>query len=489
MIARRCCLWDSDGRDSLGVRIASFTPWGSKSRRDSSQELSHIASYKSESSSSASTGHGLDSIRQGCRSLRRLNLSPEAVKLLADIESSADSLTQHVQNTCVAVVPMIWPNPTPQEELDWNRTRPGGGKLIHTQLCIVAAGSSAEEWFMGQLFVSERGIAVEGSSGIFKGNQEVAPSVGLLPWESIEGVENDDTVVNISLKEGIRGYQILRLQVGAPAEADKMRKAWTYYCIDINLQFLSFTSISYDDCNESKERFDTVGSLDCSHSNSHSLRNKPGRSFLQKADAPITSTFLEASKQLPGQEHVQPSKPLASGKLTGVTLAKIRENIQKDDDWFLCRFQREVVEAYDLIATPWTQGQVLAGTSVRRLCFKFEAPSDVPKGLANMIGFPEIIDSTIVARLHCTSDDITLFMHSCSLNVPYGDYQRLEDILNFTANDEGGVTVKRYLGIKWVKSLPWKLMPVKAFLESKVKSEGLRIFGDMLKIMQKELTK
>lgn len=474
MIARRCCC-----------------SWGSPTppKDSSQQELAKLGT----GASSSNSGNGLDSILQGCRSLRQLSLPPAAIELLANIETNADALKEHVKSSGDVVEPisdetLIWPNPTSQEELNWSMIRPGGGKLIHTQLCIVAAGPSSEEWFMGQLFVSERGISVESSSGIFDGRQDLAPSLGLLPWESIEGVENDDIIVSIKLKEELRNLQLLRLQVGAPAEADKIRRAWTYYYINVDTQFLSFASFSHRAthfatmCEGSfaEERRDTITPF---------LKRSAQRSFFQSADAPITNTFLQASKELPAQEDNSSNPPLCSGKLTGCTLAKVLEHIARDDDWFLCRFHKDISEARDLVATPWTQGHVIAGTSVRRISFKFDAPKDIPKSLAKMIGFPPVIDTTVVARLQSTDNDLTLFMHSCSLNVPFGDYQRIEDVLYFKANDEGGVDVSRWMGVKWVKAIPWRLLPIKNFLEKKVKVQGADLFVDLLKIMQKEFVK
>lgn len=428
--------------------------------------------------STTSSAAAVDSILQGVELLRRYKLTPEATQMLEQIERGADQLLP-IMNAGLA--PSIWKTPSPQEQVEWQQLNPIGGKLLHTQVLIFAAGLSSEEWFMGRLFVSERGVAVQGSMGTIAHRKEAQVSSGLVPWECVADMEQDtlqQTVLIVHLKPGTLDQSELRLQLGMSAECDRLRQAWDHYKNHEDIDFHSFLSV-VSGISENHNQ-DGVRNM----INSQVMRNGL-RSFHLKADSPITQTFHVATKGLAQVPNL--SGPLCSVHFPNVSLETVRRCFEKDNDWFLCRFQIEALKASELSCTPWTEGQLVSGSLVRRVCFKLPAPDDVPKAVARVIGFPPVLDSVLIARLHCEEDQITLLMHSMSLNVPYGDQQRVEDVLQFTADKDGGITVSKYIKMIFSKDLPWTLGIAKSFLNMKVKQEGAGTWDKMTKLLENEL--
>jgi hypothetical protein len=283
------------------------------------------------------------------------------------------------------------------------------------------------------------------------------------------------TVLTMHLKPGTLDQSVLRLQLGMSVECDRLRQAWTHYKKD-EVAFHSFLSVVSSLTENQNE--DGVRHM----MNSQMMRNGL-RTFQLKAEAPITQTFYVATDSL---ALPSVSEPLCKVRFPSVSLETVRRCFEKDNDWFLCRFQMEALKASELSVTPWTQGQLVSGSLVRRVCFKLPAPDDVPKAVARVIGFPPVLDSVLIARLHCEEDQITLLMHSMSLNVPYGDSQKVEDVLQFTADKDGGITVEKHIKMVFSQNLPWTLGIAKSFLQQKVKQEGASTWNLMTDLLQKE---
>jgi len=470
------------GRRGLGVRER-----GHESRCQLRQKHSNKRLERNMASTTSSASH-VERILQDLQLLRRFELSPEAVQKLEQIERSADQLLPLV-NAGLALA--IWAAPLPHEQAEWLQLNPIGGKLLHTQVLIFAAGLSSEEWFMGRIFISEQGVAVQGFSGAIAHRQEAKVSSGLLPWDTIADMAQKNTVLIMHLREGTLDQNVLRLQMGMSAECDRLRQAWAQYKENENLSFHSFLSVVSTVSAMDSTSTTTGGSTVSENDNDDGLRHminsqimKNGlKSFQLKAEAPITQTFYVATDELALPTI---SEPLCSVRFPNVSLETVRRCFEKDNDWFLCRFQMEALKASELQVTPWTQGHLVNGSLVRRICFKVPAPDDVPKALAKMIGFPPIVDSILIARLHCEEDQITLLMRSMSLNVPYGDSLTCEDILQFKVDKDGGVTVSKYIKMVFGKNLPWTMNMAKSFMRHKVKMEGASTWDQMTNLLRKE---
>jgi len=421
--------------------------------------------------------------------MRAFALPPEAVKLLVEIEEKAGKL----RHFCTITRPhadsfggRLWPRPSPAEQAEWSKLAPTGGRLIHIEACIMTQGLSSEEWFMGLLFVSEAGIAAQGTSGIFLGSQEAAYSTGLLPWHTIEDIELISLEVRVHSTALPRDSDngSLRLQLGVLAECERLKQTW-YSFTSNNFHFHSFDSLEYEF--GSFEKFDSAYGGDSFAGDSHFVRqvSYPLNPFHKPADLPITKSFLAASDDLPAQGAFKDTKPLCSKHIPDVTLEQIRKLFEADDDWFLLRFQKEVLKAHEVGATPWTKGKLVPGTMVRRATSLIPPPPDLPPALQKIMGFPPALDCTLIARLHCTDSQVTLFMHSCSLNAPYGDCQRLEDVLVVSDHEGGGITVSKWMKVVWVKSAPWPLRMAKGILEKKVQDDGKASFDEFNKLLRK----
>ncbi|CAK0796484.1 unnamed protein product [Prorocentrum cordatum] len=129
-------------------------------------------------------------------------------------------------------------------------------------------------------------------------------------------------------------------------------------------------------------------------------------------------------------------------------------------------------------ASPWSEGRRVPGSLVRRLQFSFPAPDNTPRMVQRLIGLPEWMDSSMLVRMKTTEDQLTLVMSTCSHNVPYGECSRIEDRLHFTPDAaRGGVAVAKWIGLVWVKSLPWALGPAAGFLEKQVHDQAKETWG------------
>lgn len=406
-------------------------------------------------------------------------LPPSVAALVHEIEANADRLMPFMSNNG-DLDPTIWPSPDPREQSDWIQVCAFGGRLLHCQGCIVAIGQSSEEWLMGRLFVSDRGVGIQGSSGACLGTFEVALWTGLLAWQNIEAMELGNSEISLYLVKGSSFRDnTLRLQLGAEKDFERLKQAWEHYVVmEPPPKFFSFATAS----RATFSMEDGIGPL-----NGSRISARHSCSSHIKADAPFTTSFVHATNALP--ESMQYNQPLISERLPDVSLDAMRRILQKDDDWFMCRFQIDVLKASEIRATPWTPAQVVPGTMVRRLNFKLPKPDDIPKAVANVIGFPDILESALAARLKCEDDTLTLHMHSCAFNAPYGDHQRLEDVLVFRADGEGGISVSKFMRIVWVKAMPWTLNMVKGVFESKVKADGTSTFSQFLGLIRNEASK
>mmetsp|Transcript_2645 Transcript_2645/g.4894 ORF Transcript_2645/g.4894 Transcript_2645/m.4894 type:complete len:479 (-) Transcript_2645:384-1820(-) len=434
-----------------GYRGLGWREQGHEKRCSRRKALSSHSSILSKQSNRS----GLDSIVYGCEMLRSFNLPPKALQLLAQIEASTQRLTSMVSTVVDESNPGIWTSPTSEEQWFWHRLQPEGGRLLHCQVCVVTYVPS-EEWFMGRLFVSENGLAFF---------QDTELCIGLLKWCSIEDMECDKSVARIHVKQGLLASSCLRLHLGLAAECSRMRQAWTFYAL-ATMSFLT--------------------GCDDSETADEDARQKCLAAYHRKAEAPFTPSFQVATRALPSRPNLADAIPLCSGHIPNATLDIVRKVLEKDDDWVLCRFQANVLHAHDITLTPWSQEQLTPRTAVRRVSFKLPAPDDIPKTLSNMIRFPKSMDSQLSARLICDVHEISLVMHSFSLNVPYGDHQRLEDVLVFTPDAYGGIRVSKFMKVVWLKSMPWALRAAEHLLESKVKQEGLSFFSHFMDLMQDE---
>lgn len=408
--------------------------------------------------------------------LKQFEIPSNAAALVRAIEANTDSLLPII-SVDDDLAPAIWSCPEPREQSEWNQVCPAGGRLLHSQGCILAMGLASEEWLMGRMFISDRGVGIQGSSGAFLGSFEVALWTGLLMWPTIEAMERDESIIILEIKKGTFRDTVIKLQLSSEAEFDRLRQAWDHYVVSTPDKFCSFHSASTAARHSASMIAQEEGHAASTPSSNHI-----------KADAPFTQSFVQATNALP--ERMEYNKPLVTNRIPGVSIEAVRRVLEQDDDWFMCRFQVAALQAFDIRATPWTPGQVVPGTTVRRLNFKLPKPDDIPKAVANVIGFPDVLISTLAARLQRDEDGtLTLHMHSCAFNAPYGDHQRLEDVLVFRPDGEGGVSVSKFMKVVWVKRPPMHLSMVKGVLESKVKSDGCSTFAMFCEMVGHEALK
>lgn len=412
----------------------------------------------------------LDSILRNCSRMRNLQISPEAAQVLDEIESAASQLMRASGSNMVA--------PT-QEQAEWMQLCPRGGRLVHTHVCVVTRGR-LEDMFMGRLYVGECGIAVQETSGMFAGGRETALNTGFLSWDCIESMEIEKSEVQLHFcccgPEMVS--QELRLQLGSGAECTRLKQYWFQFGVwdkgspggmSATFAFHSFSASMV---------FDGMGSDQTFPQRQYSPP------FMQEAKAPITASFLKDSEALPTLAVLHDKKPLCSRSIEGVTLESVQRLFEQNDNWFLCQFQAKVLQGREITATPWTEGQLIQGTQVRRVSLKVPSPEDVPKAVAKVIGFPPDVECSLVARLHCTDSQVALVMQSCSLNVPYGDCQKIEDVIVVTPDGDGAVKISKWIKMVFLK-MPFAIKVAKGFLESQLKIEGQKTFDKFVDLIEK----
>lgn len=375
-------------------------------------------------------------------------------------------------------VPMSlpWARPLLEERAEWEEMWPNSGNLLRTQVCLGAEGANCEEWFMGRLFVSDVGFAFDNateSSDTSPGGFSEHLHADFVSWTDVTKLEiGTRNEVLLVIKEGVSSITHLRLQLGFALEKQRLLEIW-------NL------------CKEGSKTADyplytfvaPAGGLD---------QNMQDNMDMGKTDLGIpfepTESVLRIVSVLPSVQQMQRDYklPTFEAHFRDATMASVQAAMKyvSIDQWPMTRFQKTALKSYDIVATPWSDGIRMPATLVRRINFKLPVPADLPKSLARMIGIPPVIDGLMVARIKCTPEEITYTMQSCSLNVPYGDCHKMEDVMHIRPHPDGGIALSRWSDIKFVKAMPWHLSAFKSFLEMKVRAEQVAtwpLFEDILR--------
>jgi len=196
----------------------------------------------------------------------------------------------------------------------------------------------------------------------------------------------------------------------------------------------------------------------------------------------LSTSLCEAVDRMPSCSMWQGSEPLCSGRIPTLTVEQIRPLLEVRENGVLQDFLRDAGGAENISGTPWAKARGSAGSLIRRVSFRAPVPQDIPQTFVKMLGLPKAFDITLVARLTCTPDQITLIMHSCSLGAPFGDHFRVQDVIVFSPHAQGGAAISKWTQVVWVKPFPWHLKAAKIFMEKRIQEEGMDKFQPMVKI-------
>lgn len=420
----------------------------------------------------------VEMILKCCETLASMTLPVGAAQHVSGIRREAARLSGLLldagKQTTYQPTKLPWARPLLEERAEWEEAQPDGGNLLRTQVCMAADSFASEEWFMGRLFVSDMGFAFESSTSstfISPENDQHLQS-NFVKWADVTKLTmgSSSNEVCLVIREGASSLTQLKLQLGFDLERQRLQEIWNV-------------------CKANSRR------------NTSPLEMAPlynfGKEQGEAPEAPIskpaseefmqTASFVQKICILPSVRNVKAnSQPVFAARFADATMASVRAALEKQDmdQWPMAIYQKEGLKAYEVELSPWTEGVRMPGVLVRKMTFKIPAPADVPKSLSRMVGLPPFFDSVLVCRLKCTPEEITYVMHCCSLNVPYGDCQKVEDVLNFFPHPDGGIGLSRWTGLKWVKPIPWTLAAAKSYLGQKVLSEQKASWPQFQNILQ-----
>lgn len=419
------------------------------------------------------------------------------LELLAEVRVGVGRLEGALgDNGHTAAIVLPWTKPSADDEIHWRDTCTNGGPLLRTQVCV-AAVDDVEEWFVGQLFVSEYGVLFEDSGGMSGLETGLIRWTDVKQWAEIGGASSTSgqSEVTLTLHDAKR-FNKVRIQLGFDLDCKCLHEVWRL-CRSENKsvgrdvsecdQFSSFTlgkTFAFhgeDNCHSFVTAHSSSDSFNVMASQKQ--HRALGEQLVRKLRSQPTGSVLNAVEVMPTPAEVQKTPPLITGVMKTVTLTQVRAMLEQDEAWVLERFQKDILEAWDITSAPWSEGVRTPGL-MRRLRFKLAPPPDTPKAVARIIGLPKFFDNTMVARLSFADNEVTLITHTVTTNVPYGDAQRCQDVIVFAADSEGSVTVTKWTQIICVKSMPFFLSAAKSFAEKKVQSMAKETFGAFVNLLE-----
>lgn len=113
-------------------------------------------------------------------------------------------------------------------------------------------------------------------------------------------------------------------------------------------------------------------------------------------------------------------------------------------------------------------------------------PADVPAAVKKLISLPAHSKVTHLSRLGSSPDRVVMVQEVCTHDVTYGNNFWVQDVLVFSNNPAGGVSMKKYGVVKWVQSLPWYAGVLASFIEMKAKQDAAEAGGFLVKFMDRE---
>jgi len=196
------------------------------------------------------------------------------------------------------------------------------------------------------------------------------------------------------------------------------------------------------------------------------------------------TTLHTAAKRLPAPVVPINDAPLFTQRLPKATIAGLRNALARTEHCPLIRFLREVMSCYDICTTDWRDSADVADTKVRQSHYMMPVPRDVPEIAARLLRIPDTITGTTVWRLHGDSKQLLLVQHSYTKDVLYGDRFKLQNMMSFLEDPEGGVRLSSWTDVLWLTPLPWTHGVIKHVIEKRAKADSASVTGELARLIQ-----
>lgn len=420
---------------------------------------------------------GIEDVLRGCASLRECDLPAESRRLVIELRRGASQLQGLVAEARAAVV-LPWARPLPEDQVDFERRlrHTCGGRLLRALICVAAAGVHAEEWAMGTLYISERGLLFEGGGGLLEDGETL--KTGLVLWADVVGVEDRGLgraaspvlaprpqpaphapqELALLLREGLP-VPALQIQLALASDREWLVRVWRACTGEGGVQQLRF-------------RESMLEGADAGASGEAYPQASPG---LNRA--------LEAlSQEAPGKE------PLYQGLIPApANMAFVRQLLEVDD-WIVGPFfEGEPNLAHDIQAEPWVVSSRASRTFSRRMRSIMPMPPDVPRPVASLMGMPAESNSTAIFTLRVSDEEIFLSSQAIMHDVLFSDRLRVQELHSWRLAPGGGVEYRKWADIIYLKSMPFGFGVAKGWLEGKTRERSrlggpamLRLFAESL---------
>lgn len=191
------------------------------------------------------------------------------------------------------------------------------------------------------------------------------------------------------------------------------------------------------------------------------------REAASKRGEPLTASFrLEVDHMPP------PERPKADVKhlivddmqIPDLTLEQIETGLETDA--VVLGYLEQFSHATDISLSAWCDAP--GGIRVRRAQFTMPVPQEVPPALARLISIPQASRATMLLGIvAAAADELLVLLQQCMHDVPYGENFRVHETMSFRPRAGGGVTFSKWTLVKWVKSLPFMMAPMRPITESK----------------------
>lgn len=443
----------------------------------------------------------LDSLKASYEKLAALSLPAGGAGVLADLQKNIRELQGLIQGAKVPVS-LPWSRPLPEDQEQYEAKCPEGGLLLRKEVCVAAEGHPAEEYAMGVIFISDRGILFEGGGGLsWRLDQEVLDT-GLVKWTDImaiehrglEGWENNllpsfrhkrtrsvPRGMTLTIKGGRITY--LHLQLSISQDCDSIEETWRVCSghTQVSPGALGDTEV------DASFQFHSVA-VNEGEMQSSALRAS-GPSPVEQVDVAaerprsMTVSFKNASEDLPDDGAAGGTLVLEE-TWTTVPLQQIRMGLDADD-WTMNRMIMEKLRPENFVSEPPVRSPTKPGLVFRRICFLLTLPQDVPRAVASLVGSPEKSNITQVIAYRASDDELSVVLQSITHDVPFGQDFRVQEMYSWKSLPTGGgVKFQCWSQVVWTTQLPWTHGILKSFIAKKAAAESKECAQILSRIIQ-----
>lgn len=436
-----------------------------------------MAPTRSVGATPSSARDAIEGLNVSYKKLAALALPPGGAAALASLRKVIRELQGLVEGSKMPVA-LPWSRPLPEEQEHYEAKCPEGGLLLRSQVCVAAEGNPAEEWVMGVLFVSDRGVLFEGGGGLLP----QALNTGLVHWSNITAIEHRGVAnggqssfspreMTLTIKDG--SIACLQLQLSVTKDCDWIEEAWRA-------------------CREHGHvRPGNLGDIEVGASfQFHSVADNEGEtprsassvSGAAPAGRGMTASLTRASDNIP-DDGTKGGTMVFEEYWAEVSLQHVRLGLEADD-WTMSRMIKEKSNPEKFVSEPPVQSRSTPGLTVRRTRFLLTLPQDVPRAVASLVGSPEKSNVTQVLAYRSSDDELSVVMQAVTHDVPFGEDFRVQEMYKWRSQPEGGVQFQCWSQIVWTRQLPWTHGVLKSFVAKKAAGESKECAAIISKFVQ-----